>query len=68
MKLNKATCEECGESFPQNRVDKQFFSGRCKSRNFRRAQKGKLALFEDRMNSLERLFLVNSRKPDLFAA
>jgi len=64
-KYPSATCEECNESFPQNRADKQFCSGRCKSRNFRRVQKEKMSL-------LERLFdrLPNStpQKQDLFAA
>jgi hypothetical protein len=64
-KYPSASCEECDGPFTQNRVDKQFCSGRCKSRNFRRLQKEKLTL-------LERLFdrLPNSttQKSDLFAA
>jgi hypothetical protein len=57
---------ECGELFTANRIDQQFCTGRCKSKNFRRAQK-------EKMNLLERLFdklPQNSptTKRDLFAA
>jgi Zn finger protein HypA/HybF involved in hydrogenase expression len=68
MKVAKAEmeCLECGNNFIANRVDQQFCTGRCKSKNFRRVQKEKL-------NLLERLFdrLPNQQstvKRDLFAA
>jgi predicted nucleic acid-binding Zn-ribbon protein len=65
MKYPQTKCEECGELFPQNRTDKQFCSGRCKSKNFRRVQK-------EKMNLLERLFdklpkAADTVKHDLFA-
>ena len=62
----KALCEECGEQFTLTRIDKQFCSGRCKSKNFRRAQK-------DKMSLIERLFeqyvpkQPSTVKDDLFA-
>jgi endogenous inhibitor of DNA gyrase (YacG/DUF329 family) len=49
MTNTRVTCEECGESLSHNRPNKQFCSGRCKSKNFRRLQK-------EKMNLLERLF------------
>ena len=60
-------CLECDEPFIQNRIDQQFCSGRCKSKNFRRVQK-------EKMNLLERIFdkLPDQKdkniKVDLFAA
>jgi hypothetical protein len=39
-------CLECGELFTANRIDQQFCTGRCKSKNFRRIQKEKMNLFE----------------------
>jgi predicted nucleic acid-binding Zn-ribbon protein len=49
MRYPEATCFECGELFPLNRPDRQFCSGCCRSRNFRRVQSEKL-------NTLEKLF------------
>ena len=49
MRYNEANCFECGELFPLNRADRQFCSGRCRSKNFRRVQSEKL-------NTLEKLF------------
>ena len=68
MRYRNCVCEECGEFFASNRIDKQFCSGRCKSRDFRRTQREKL-------NLLERLFAKHvpsngsaPSKRDLFAA
>ena len=68
MKVAKTElqCLECGDVFTANRIDQQFCTGRCKSKNFRRVQK-------EKMNLLERLFdrLPNqpsTTKRDLFAA
>jgi predicted nucleic acid-binding Zn ribbon protein len=49
MRYPEATCFECGEPFLLNRPDRQFCSGRCRSKNFRRVQSEKL-------NMLEKLF------------
>jgi hypothetical protein len=62
MKLKQATCMGCGEIFATYRVDKQFCSGRCKSRYFRERQKEKLDLLERLVGKLQ------PDKRDLFAA
>jgi endogenous inhibitor of DNA gyrase (YacG/DUF329 family) len=65
MKYSKVTCEECGEQFIKNRIDKQFCSGRCKSKNFRRIQKEKMTLLEKMFEKLPKP--VSTMKHDLFA-
>jgi len=69
MKAAKAEliCEECGELFTMNRVDQQFCSGRCRSRNFRKTQNEKLNTAERLLDKL--LSHVNNvkSKVDLFA-
>jgi predicted nucleic acid-binding Zn ribbon protein len=57
MRYPEATCFECGEAFPLNRPDRQFCSGRCRSKNFRRVQSEKL-------NTLEKLFAQYVPKQD----
>jgi endogenous inhibitor of DNA gyrase (YacG/DUF329 family) len=63
-KYPSVKCEECEEPFTQNRVDKQFCSGRCRSRSFRRAQKEKLSVIEKLFDQ----YVPKRIKDDLFAA
>jgi endogenous inhibitor of DNA gyrase (YacG/DUF329 family) len=65
MQNTTVTCEECEEPLSNNRPNKKFCSGRCRSKAFRRFQK-------EKMNLLERLFAklpepTNAVKDDLFA-
>jgi hypothetical protein len=63
-KYPSTTCEECDEPFTQNRVDKQFCSGKCKSLSVRRAQKEKLSVIEKLLDQ----YVPKRIKDDLFAA
>jgi endogenous inhibitor of DNA gyrase (YacG/DUF329 family) len=65
MKNTTVTCEECGEPLSHNRPNKQFCSGRCKSKNFRRLQKEKLNLLERLFDKLPKP--ADTVKNDLFA-
>jgi hypothetical protein len=65
MRYPEVKCFECGGLFPLNRPDRQFCSGRCRSKNFRRVQSEKLNLIERLFNKLPEP--VNAVKHDLFA-